>query len=528
MGLPAAQHRVTDDLLMNRTPLFLLLALLAACGGGSLGEPVEPPLPPGPPVSGPAWPTFGGNSQHTALATTAAEPLGRILWRTPVDLAPQYGGGGSYLLTHYGSPVISSRNTVLVPVKTTANGSFRFEARNGSNGALLWSATSDYVVPPHNWFPSFNLTLAQTGRMYAPGSGGKLYFRDDVDSATGTVQTVVFYGAAVYAASKAQLDAAVTISTPVTADAAGNVFFGFIATQPNPAGLSSGIARISANGTGTWAAASVIANDAGIDRLAMNSAPALSADGAFVYVAASNAQGSGYLLRLNSTTLERTASVSLLDPRTGTPALISSDATSSPTVGPDGDVYFGVLEANRPSHNYRGWLLHFDAGLGQTKIPGGFGWDITASTIPAAAVPSYTGTSSYLIVTKYNNYGGAGTGDGQNRMAVLDPTRSQPDRISGNPTMLEVMTILSPTADPGYAGGVKEWCVNTAVVDPVTRSVLVNNEDGQMYRWNLVTNTLSEQIRFTNGLGESYTPTALGPDGVVYAINNAMLFAVGR
>ncbi len=117
---------------------------------------------------------------------------------------------------------------------------------------------------------------------------------------------------------------------------------------------------------------------------------------------------------------------------------------------------------------------------------------------------------------------------GKNRMAILDPGQSAPDRITGNATMAEVLTVLGPTADPGYAGGVKEWCVNTAVVDPLTKSVLVNSEDGQMYRWNLVTNTLSEQIRFTNGLGESYTPTALGPDGVIYAINNAVLFAVGR
>jgi hypothetical protein len=514
---------------MNRKILVLVpFALLVACAGGSLSEPVDPVPPPGPPVNGPAWPSFGANAQHTATATISAQPLGRILWQTPVDLAPQYGGGGSYLLTHYGSPVISSRNTVLVPVKTAANGSFRFEARNGATGALLWSANSDYVVPPHNWFPSYNVTLTSTGRVYAPGAGGKLYFRDDVDSATGTLQTVVFYGAAAYAAATTQLDAAIMINTPLTVDAAGNVFFGFIANQPNPAGLSSGIARISSTGAGTWVAATVIANDATIDRLDMNSAPALSADGTSVYVAASSALGEGYLLRLNSLTLERIASVRLLDPLTGTPAWISSDATSSPTVGPDGDVYFGVLEANRPSHNYRGWLLHYDAALGQTKIPGGFGWDITASIVPAAAVPSYTGASTYLVMTKYNNYGGAGTGDGLNRMAILDPTRSQPDRITGNPTMLEVMTVLSPTPDPGFAGGVKEWCVNTSVVDPVSRSVLVNNEDGQMYRWNLVTNTLSEQIRFTNGLGESYTPTALGPDGVVFAINNAMLFAVGR
>ena len=504
------------------------LSFLTACGGGG-DDPLPPPTPPpGPPVNGPAWPSFGGNVQHTALGTIASQALSRLLWQTPVDLAPQYGGGGSYLLTHYGSPVISARNTVIVPVKTSASGSFRFEARNGSNGALLWTANSDYEVAPHNWFPSFNVTLTSTGRVYAPGSGGKLLYRDDVDSATGTIQTAVFYGASVYAASPGQLDAAVTITTPVTVDANGNVFFGFIATQPNPANLTSGFARLAANGTGTWVSATAAASDAAIDRPAMNSAPAISRDGAVVYVAATTPQGRGYLLGLDSATLTPLSRIALVDPVTGAPAFVSSDATSSPTVGPDGDVYFGVLESNRPAHNSRGWLLHFNGALTQTKIPGGFGWDITVSIVPVAAVPSYTGASPYLIMTKYNNYGGAGTGDGLNRMAILDPGQSAPDRILGNPTMREVLTVLAPTPDPRFAGGVKEWCVNTAVVDPLTMSVLVNNEDGQMYRWNLATNTLSEQIRFTNGLRASYTPTALGPDGTVYAINNAVLFAIGR
>ena len=129
-------------------------------------------------------------------------------------------------------------NTVLVPVKTAAQGSFRFEARSGVNGGLIWSAASDYVVPPHNWFPSFNLTITANGRVYAPGAGGKLYYRDNVDSATGTVETVVFYGANVYANARAELDSAVRISTPVTVDAAGNTWFGFFVTAANSAGLA--------------------------------------------------------------------------------------------------------------------------------------------------------------------------------------------------------------------------------------------------------------------------------------------------
>ncbi len=521
--------------LLRLRPLLgalLLSMMLTACGGGDGGSaPTPPPAPPpgpppGPPISGPAWPQFSRDAQHTAVSAIATPALNRIIWQTSVDLQ-QTLVGGQYLLTHYGSPIISANNTVLVPVKTTAQGAFRIDARSGVNGGLIWSAASDYVVPPHNWFPSYNLTLTSNGRLYAPGAGGKVFYRENVDSAAGALQTSVFYGASVYSGAQAELNNTVMISTPITVDPAGNAWFGFYVTAANSAGLSSGVARLSATGSGTWQPASTLANDVGIDRVAMNSAPALSNDGATLYVAVSNSAGRGYLLALDSATLATTGRVALMDPNLGTPALISANATSSPVVGPDGDVYFGVLEANLPSHNNRGWLLHFNSTLTQTKIPGSFGWDNTPTVVPASAVPSYTGTSTYLLATKYNNYGGAGSGNGQNRMAILDPFAELPDPISGRQVMAEVMTILGPTPDATYAGGVREWCVNTAAFDPATRSMLVNNEDGYLYRWDLSTNQLSQRIRFNNGLGQSYTPTAIGADGTIYSINAGVLFAVG-
>ena len=36
-------------------------------------------------------------------------------------------------------------------------------------------------------------------------------------------------------------------------------------------------------------------------------------------------------------------------------------------------------------------------------------------------VPSYSGNSTYLLMTKYNNYAGVGSGNGSNRLAVVDP-----------------------------------------------------------------------------------------------------------
>jgi hypothetical protein len=414
------------------------------------------------PVSGPAWSSFSRDAQHTAQSAAATQPLTRILWQMPVDQAPQYGGGGQYLLSHYGSPIISSNNTVVVPVKVGAQGTFRFEARNGANGQQLWSVGSDYIVPPHNWFPSFNVTLTANGRVYAPGSGGKVIYRDNVDSAAAALpQTAVFYGNDVYTAARAELDAAVMISTPITADANGNVYFGFYVGAANSVGLSSGVARLSASGAGTWAAASTLASDANIDRVAMNSAPALSTDGTTLYIAVSTAAQRGYLLALDAATLTRTGSVILRDPATNAQARITGDSTSSPAIGPDGDVFFGVLESAQGANNSRGWMLHFNSTLTQTKTPGAFGWDNTPSIVPAAAVPQYNGTSTYLIATKYNNYAGAGTGNGLNRMAVLDPSTAQTDPISGVQTMREVLTILGPTPDANNPGGVREWCVNT-------------------------------------------------------------------
>ena len=536
---PPSKQRRHALRLISFASLAPLMAAVAGCGGGGdagssapAPSPSPAPTPPAPGVAGPAWWGFGRDAQHSALGAIATQDLNRIAWTTPLDLAPQYQSGGA-LLAHYGSPVVTSFNTVVVPVKTTAAGGFRFEARSGGNGGLIWSGSSDYMLPPHNWVPSYNLALTAGNRLYAPGAGGKLLVRDDADVATGTVTSLVFYGAAAYNANPTAFDSTVFINTPITVDAAGNVFFGFMVTGTNPAGLVSGIARISAAGAGSWTAAATLAADAAIEKVAMNCAPALSPDLATLYFAVNRPAvagtlQSGYLLAVDSTTLALKGKVALRDPGTTGLARVSDDSTASPTVGPDGEVFYGVLEAGFGSHNGRGWLLHFDATLTQSRPPGGFGWDDTASVVPKAMLPAYTGTAAYLLMVKYNNYEGVGTGNGGNRVAIVDPTAIQPDTISAVFIMKEVLTLLGPTFETGNAGPVKEWCINTAAVDPVTRSILVNSEDGFLYRWSLATNTFTQSIKLTSGIAESYTPTAIGADGAVYAVNNAVLFSIAK
>jgi hypothetical protein len=110
---------------------------------------------------------------------------------------------------------------------------------------------------------------------------------------------------------------------------------------------------------------------------------------------------------------------------------------------------------------------------------------------------------------------------------VLDPGASQADPIiAGVQVMREVMTILGPTFDAGSTTARREWCINTMAADPQRRSILANNEDGVLYRWDLTTNTLSQSVRLTSGLGQAYTPTLVGADGAVYAISNATLFSI--
>ncbi len=92
--------------------------------------------------------------------------------------------------------------------------------------------------------------------------------------------------------------------------------------------------------------------------------------------------------------------------------------------------------------------------------------------------------------------------------------------------MREVLTILGPTLDGGSATSRREWCINTMAADPQRNSILANNEDGILYRWDLTTNTLSQNIRLNAGLGQAYTPTLVGADGAVYAISNATLYSI--
>src|SRR5262249_5503609 len=412
-----------------------------------------------------SWVEFAGDPQHTGVSGVAAQSLDAIHWSTPVDLQPAYSGND--LLIHYGTPLITPNNTVIVPVKTGLTNGFEVEGIDGATGQMKWTVATDYILPAHRWTPAFGMTLTPTGQLVFPGAGGTVYYMNNPDAIGATISGhLAFYGIQNY--SHAAFDSAVFINTPITSDNFGNIYFGFFVPSTAPLGLVSGIARITSDGFGAWISAADAAGDSGITKVVHNCAPALSNDGTILYVAVSDANGTnsghGYLLALSTVTLQNVARIALVDPVSGLPATLPDNGSATPTVGPDGDVYFGVLE--NPFASSKGWLLHFSASLAITKTPSAFGWDDTASIAPASMVSSYQGPSSYLLMNKYNNYAGLG-GDGINRVAIVDPNATQIDPRTGAVVMAVVESVAGPTPDPEFPslpGAVREWCINDAAV----------------------------------------------------------------
>jgi hypothetical protein len=479
-------------------------------------------------TTGPAWTGFADNAQHTAVAPVSPQPLRHIHWQVTVDHKPSCCTDGP--IAHYASPMITSANTVVVPVRMGPRKGFKLVAYAGASGAKKWSLRTDYTPPlsaRDSWPPPIPASLVGDQRVAVAAAGGTILIRSHVDDAQGSVRRIAFYGIDHWRAHRAAYRAAVQITTPLTTGPDGSLYFGFSATAKAPGHLRNGLARISPSGKGSWVPARKLAGVDKVTSIALNCAPALSNDGRTGYVAVVHGTN-GHLVGFNAATLHPKYRHGLRDPQTHDPATILDVSSATPTVGPDGDVFFGVLGTPLIKHDLRGWLLHFDPTLSKVRTPGSFGWDQTVSVLPASSVPSYTGSSSYLLVSKYNNYPAGPHGDGRDEIALLDPHAGQKDRFSKVRVMREVRTVLSPKHIPHTPKGERyEWCINSVAVDPATGSAMANNEDGRLYRVDLDAGTLAESIRLNGPKGQAYTMTVVGPDGTTYAMSNAILYAVG-
>src|SRR5580698_10422484 len=493
-----------------------------------------PLLPVSAPPSVGAVPTFAGNSQHTSAYTPTSQDLGRVKWTT--SLNSNTSGSAS----RYASPVITAANTVIAPSQI-AGGAFQLNAFTGATGASLYALSTDYVAPTSTITPVYQPVLVNTAsgtRLYYAGAGGTILYIANPDSATpGTPVRQVFYTTlSDYQTRAASFNSTVFINTPLTADSNGDIFFGFRVqgTAPSPLGTQDGFARIDANGNGTYVLAGTAAADSAVSHDAQNSAPALSNDGTTVYFAAKSATNDNYayLVGLDSTALTTKYRVLLTDPRNGNGAGVVDGSTASPVIGPDNDVYFGTM-AN-PDNGSRGFLLHFTSDLTTTKTPGAFGWDNTPAVVSSSMVTASSGSATYLLVSSYNDYVGQVDGQGVNKVALLDPTATETDShasSNGLSVMREILDATGPTPDAAnqnstFPSAVLPWLGNAFAVNAATKTVILPSSDGNLYRWNVSTNSLSQFLNLGTAGGQQNVPTVIGPDGSTYTISGSTLASV--
>ncbi len=165
--------------------------------------------------------TFAGNAQHTNLYTAPAQHINHTIWQTSIDTS------NSGAFAHYGEPLITAANTVIVPVLTSTT-TVQINAFDGASGAFKYTLNTDYTMPTYGWVPQYGPVVVGT-RLYYPGAGGTVYYVDNIDSNSPTAPTQLsFYGTlANYTANASTYNSSVFIDTPMTADGSGNIFFGF-------------------------------------------------------------------------------------------------------------------------------------------------------------------------------------------------------------------------------------------------------------------------------------------------------------
>jgi hypothetical protein len=191
---------------------------------------------------------------------------------------------------------------------------------------------------------------------------------------------------------------------------------------------------------------------------------------------------------------------------------ILDEASSTPTVLPDGSILMGVITNY---NSFRGHLMKFsDAGnfLGAYD----FGWDSTPAVYP------HDGT--YSIVLKNNHYpGGLYCNLNSPICKPLPPGPYDVTQISAD--LKPEWSFKNTTIDKNHPNGY-EWCINAPAID-AKGVVYVNSEDGNVYVLNQG-GKLQSKLFLQVALGAAYTPLSLGPDGKIYTQNDGVLFVVGQ
>ncbi len=366
----------------------------------------------------------------------------------PVDLQPQIVNDGAAFHPLYLADDHRARTRFWFRSRQVRRTASRIEARLGRHGREdVGGKHSDYILAPYSaGCRQFPAHLTGQNRLYYAGAGGamccsatrRIRRMTGVQSARG-----IFYGLATL--SRITKKAGVATKTRDdqhadhgSEDNAGNICFGFVVTGANPVGgcrerhCAHRRQRRGAHGCQWLRPPQAIPTS---PKSRQNCAPAVSRDQSTIYIAVSTGSA-GYLLGLDSTTLGKTkmSKARLIDPSFR--ARTHTYPTTPPprqSLGPTTASITACWKLSIPAPQ-RSWLAAaFQFQLldedQDTRA-------LSAGTIPRPSFPLpmpcqglYVGQSSYLLMSKYNNYYGVGTGNGHNEIAILDPHASQADDL---------------------------------------------------------------------------------------------------
>jgi len=183
-------------------------------------------------ASAPGWPQWAQNPQHTGFVSVKGQDLNRILADIVYDpLVPKEQNlNGGDLLVHYQVPLIDGDDVYMESKDGSySKGQYATQSWHQNRftwvrGALtkVWTFDSDWVAPGSQsdfWEPVYHAVLAN-GFIYDPGLGGTIFKLNKADGSVvarinpfGTIDTNTF------------------TASPLTADAAGNVYYNVVKLQ---------------------------------------------------------------------------------------------------------------------------------------------------------------------------------------------------------------------------------------------------------------------------------------------------------
>jgi outer membrane protein assembly factor BamB len=578
---------------MRRSPLVLFAVFLLASLPGWSQD----------------WPQWGRTPQHTGAVNVAGQHIKEILddvvYDPFVDAEKADPFGAGHLHVHYQVPLTDGddvymefKSGVYTSLQTWETQIWNEKKLHREHGRLseVWSFESDWKPVPFLSFatgngpfvePVFHAALVGD-YVYLPAFGGSIAKVAKSDGHL--VARIKPFGST--------LDPDTYVTGPLTADAAGNVYYNALKLDhDNPWDVNppaSYLVKVSPNGSTRTATIASLTQGApgagdpcrgvfrladlpwppspdavpnpvicGVQRVPVNSAPAIAPDGTIYIVTTAHLWiFEGYLVAVNpdltpkwaASLAERlTDGCNVTLPPNGTPGgcragartgvdpwqnragsgIVYDDSTSVPVVLPDGSILYGAFTIYP---YFQGHLMKFSSS-GQFLASYPFGWDDTPAVYP------HDGT--YSIITKDNHYTGFfGSYCASERFCPLDRTASNPaDPEAYYITRLDsdlkpewrfksTNTQSCSRDDQGLVSCVSdhpagfEWCVNAPAVDR-NGNVFVNSEDGRLYSIR-PNGKLRDQIFLDTALGAAYTPLSIDGDGKILTQNNGHLFVVGK